>query len=105
RFGNRIRSMRNMDNGPRSILRHGGDDRVLDFACARPLWDFEHLAVEVRKWTGEYGLGRLDPRSWYPLIINARQAAVAVQRIRNGECVAYGGEIGVYETSPDNHRP
>src|SRR5207247_10695616 len=57
---NRIRSPRNVNNGPRSILPDSGKDGILDFALTRSGSDFDKVTIQAGRRTRQFGLPRLD---------------------------------------------
>ena len=93
-----------MNDRPSPTLAHRVDDRVLDLASAGAARHFEHLTFEMRKWTRQSRFNGVYPRTRNHLIIDTGQPPVAVQRIRNRECITQRGNVGVDKTSPDDDR-
>src|SRR6266446_9255144 len=92
-----------MNDRPRPFLPRGGVNHILNVASARSGRHIKKRTLEMWKGTGQDRLGRIDLRARNHVVVDAYQTAVAVQRIRNRECIAHRCDISVDEDYPDNY--
>src|SRR5262249_51682806 len=103
-FRNRIRSIWDVYDGAVSVPPDGSLNRFLNFPLAGTCRHLKDLAMQIRKGRWQCGHNRRNISAGYDTVIDGDQAAVAVERIADGERVANGRHIRIEDAPPQHDR-